>query len=128
MNKAGKLVSDSIIGNDTESIVVGGKAYIIHPPTIHKIAGAASELSEMDLKEGDSLKDILLSCKDAEKYSRALSWLVKGNLSLSDKFSHGTYEEVIEGIEKAYSMISPQVFLRAVSLTKSVSEMAARQR
>ena len=127
MNKAGKLISDSIIGNDSKSIIVNGKAYIVYPPTIHKIAGAASVLSEMDLKDEENLRGILLSSKDAKKYAEALSWLINGDSSLSTELENGTYQEVVEGISTAFDMISPQVFLRAVSLTKSVSGMAAKQ-
>ena len=46
-SQGARIVSDAIIGNDFKVVVVNGKSYIIYPPTIHKIAGAASYLSNV---------------------------------------------------------------------------------
>ena len=62
MNQGAKIVSDAIIGNDFKVVVVNLKSYIIYPPTIHKIAGAASYLSNVGKIE--NLEDIFLSMKD----------------------------------------------------------------
>ena len=56
MNQGARIVSDAIIGNDFKVVVVNGKSYIIYPPTIHKIAGAASYLSNVGKIE--NLEDI----------------------------------------------------------------------
>ena len=77
MNQGAKIVSDAIIGNDFKAVVVNGKAYVIYPPTIHKIAGAASYLSNVGKIE--NLEDIFLSMKDTPNASHALSWFINGN-------------------------------------------------
>lgn len=128
MDKAAKIVADSIICMDIESVIVGGKAYNIKPPTIYKIAGATSCLSQLDFKEGATVKDIFLSMKDSGQYVKALSWFIKGDESLSGELGKGTYEEVINALEKAYEMISPKVFLRAVNLARNVSRLTAKQK
>ena len=55
MEKASKIVSAAVLGKDFETVFVNGKAYVIHPPTIHKIAGAGYYLS--DLKDGITVMD-----------------------------------------------------------------------
>lgn len=125
MSKASKLVSTAIIGGDYKLIYIGGKAYPVPPPTIKRMAGAISCISDLDLGENGTIKEMFLSCKDAEAYSKALSWLVKGDLSLSEEFTDNTLEEVIEGLSIAFDMVGVVPFLKAASLTRSASLLAA---
>lgn len=127
-NNASKLVSDAIIGEDYITVFVNGKAYLILPPTIKRLAGAISCLSELDLGDTGTLKDIFLASKDCEAYARALSWLIKGNASLSDELSNGTLEEVVDALEKAFGLVDVTPFLKAASLTRSASLLAASPR
>lgn len=62
MNQGAKIISESIIGSDFRTVFVGGKAYTVYPPTIHKLAGAISHLS--DVQEAENLK---MSCSPWEK-------------------------------------------------------------
>ena len=126
MNNAAKIISESIIGGDFRTVFVAGKAYTIYPPTIYKLSGAISCLSEV--KEADNLKDVLLSLGESEVYSKALSWLIIGNESLSKELSEGTYEENVNALDEVFSMIDSKVFLKAVSLAKNVSLLAAKPR
>ena len=114
------------MGADFRTVVVAGKAYTIYPPTIERLSGAVSHLS--DVKEANTIKEVLLSLGEMEKLSKALSWLIEGDVSLSDELSKGTLEEVVDAIETASGMIEIKVFLRAVSLAKSVSLLAAKPR
>ena len=52
--KAGKIVNESILGEDFKTVLINGKAYTIYPPTIHRIAGAAKCLSDIgeEVKNG----------------------------------------------------------------------------
>ncbi|MFA6728223.1 MAG: hypothetical protein WCS17_08420 [Prevotella sp.] len=126
---AAKIVSDAIIGNDFRTIIVNDKPYTIYPPTIKKIAGAISCLSEIEEKEGDSVKDVFLSTLGAvRQYAKALSWMINGCDSLDTELSNGTFEEVVNGLDIAFSLISPKVFSKAVSLMKSARLLAAKQK
>ena len=127
-NNASRLVSDAIIGGDYVVVYVNGKAYPIPPPTIKRMAGAISCLSELDLGDTGTLKDIFLASKDSEAYARALSWFIKGNASLSDKLSNGTLEEVVDALEKAFGLVDVTPFLKAASLTRNASLLAASPR
>jgi hypothetical protein len=126
MNEGAKIISKSVIGSDFRTIFVSGKAYTVYPPTIHRLAGAISYLS--DVKEADNLRDVLLSLGESEAYSKALSWLIAGDESLSEELAQGTYEENVNALDEALSMIDSKVFLKAVSLAKNVSLLAAKPR
>lgn len=124
MNKGAKIVSESIIGSDFRTIIVNGKSYTVYPPTIHKLAGAISHLS--GVQKAENLKDVLLSLGESEAYSKALSWLIVGNDSLGVELAKGTYKENVDALEEALSMIDSKVFLKAVSLARNVSLLAAK--
>lgn len=126
MNQGAKIISESIIDSDFRTVIVGGKSYTVYPPTVHKLAGAISHLS--NIQDAESLREVLLSLGDSEAYSKALSWLVAGDESLSEELAKGTYEENVNALEEALSMIDSKVFLKAVSLAKNVSLLAAKPR
>ena len=126
MNQGAKIISESIIGTDFRTVFVAGKAYTVYPPTIHKLSGAISCLA--GVKEADNLKDVLLSLGESEAYSKALSWLITGDESLSEELAKGTYEENVNALDEVFSMIDSKVFLKAVSLAKNVSLLAAKPR
>ena len=124
MNKGARIISESIIGSDFRTVFVAGKVYTVYPPTIHKLAGAISYLS--GVQEADNLKDVLLSLGKSEAYSKALSWLITGDESLSEELAKGTHEENVNALDEALSMIDSKVFLKAASLAKNVSLLAAK--
>ena len=126
MNTGAKIISESIIGMDFRTVIVGGKSYTVYPPTIHKLAGAISHLS--NIQDAESLRDVLLSLGDSEAYSKALSWLIAGDESLNEELSQGTLDEVVDALDETLSMIDSKVFLKAVSLAKNVSLLAAKPR
>lgn len=126
MNQGAKIVSDAIIGNDFKVVVVNGKSYIIYPPTIHKIAGAASYLSNVGKIE--NLEDIFLSMKDTPNASHALSWFINGNDELFEELSKGTFEENVEALSITFSLISVENFMKLSALVKNVASLAAKQK
>lgn len=123
---AAKIVSSAILGMDFKVVIVNGKSYIVTPPTIKKIAGAAYWLS--DIKEGKNIKELLASINNVESLAHALSWFIQGNDSLFEELSNGTLNEVIDGLESAYSLLSTKNFLRLSVLAKNVASLTAKQR
>lgn len=122
--KASKIVTGAIIGLDFKTVIVNNKAYVIHPPTIAKIAGSAYYLS--DIEAGETLNDIIKALKDMNSASKALSWLIKGDESLAEELSHGTLDEVAEAIEIGLGMISAENFIKLSVLAKNVQMLTAR--
>ena len=103
-----------------------GKSYIVTPPTIKKIAGAAYWLS--DVKDGKDMRELLASINNVEPLAHALSWFIQGNDILFEELSNGTLDEVIDGLESAYSLLSTKNFLRLSVLAKNVASLTAKQR
>ena len=122
---ASKIVNAAVLGKDFETVFVNGNAYMIHPPTIHKIAGAGYYLS--DLKEAVTVMDMLRSLKDVEMASRALSWLIQGDENLHEELSCGTFDEVVEALATGLSMISAENFYKLLALAKNVAILTAKQ-
>lgn len=125
-NNASKIVSAAVLGRDFETVFVNGKAYVIHPLTIHKIAGAGYYLSE--LKDGVTVMDMLRSLKDVEIASRALSWLIQGDENLCEELSAGTFDEVVEALATGLSMVSAENFYKLLALAKNVAILTAKQK
>nr|DAQ35901.1 MAG TPA: hypothetical protein [Caudoviricetes sp.] len=124
--KAAKIVNGAILGMDYKTVTVNGKVYVIYPPTIKKLAGAGYYLS--NINDGVTLKDVISSLGDMEMAAHALSWLTQGDDSLFDEFINGTFEEIVDALETAYSLISTQSFLKLSGLAKNVVNLTAKQK
>ena len=125
---AAKLISDAIVGNDFKTVIVNNNPYTIYPPTIHKIAGAVSCFSSIDIGESVCFKDIFMLCKDNMMIAKALSWMIKDDESSTEELSKGTNSEVLDALLIAFSLVSTEDFLKAVSLMKNVQKLIAKQK
>lgn len=125
-NNGVKMVSSAILGKDTKVIYVGGRNYILRPPTIAQICGMAYYLSEVG--DGGSLIEILRTINDMEKYTRALSIMIQGDEGLVEDLKRGTVDEVVLGLTQAYNLISIENFTMLSALKRSVGKMIAKQR
>lgn len=126
MNEAAKIVSASIVGTDVTSAVVNGKAYAIHPPTIHKLAGAGVYLSEFGDEE--TLGDVIKSINSSDNLAHALSRLINGDDSLYNELAEGTFDELVEAVSGAYSLVSLENFMKLSTLAKNVSGLIAKRK
>ena len=124
--KGSKLVSDAIIGDDYKVVVVKGKSYKVDSPTIYKLAGAGKYLS--DFGEEQTLGDIFRSINDSKKLAYALSFLINGDESLVEELMQGRFDELVEALGEAYSLISVQNFMMLSSLAKNVGRMIAKSK
>ena len=123
---AAKIVSSAILGMDFKVVIVNGKSYIISPPTIKKIAGASYWLS--DVRSGENIRELFASINNVEPLAHALSLFIQGNDTLFEELSNGTLDEVIDGLDAAYSLISADSFLKLSVLVKNVTSLTAKQR
>ena len=126
MSKASKLVADAILGEDTVTIIVNGKAYYVLPPTVIKLVNAAKYLDSFE--EGKTLAEVLGMLKNLNDACKALSVFIQGDESISDELSKGTLEEVVNGLQTAYSLISIKDFQTLSILAKSAARMIAKPR
>lgn len=123
---AAKLISGAILSLDNAMVSVAGKRYLIPPPTIHRIAGAAYYLS--DIKDGKTLMEILSTINNSTTLAKALSWFIAGNTSLYKTLSKGTIDEIVNALEVAYSLISAESFIKLSTLARSVASLTAKQK
>ena len=126
MSKASKLVADAILGEDTVTIIVNGRVYYVSPPTIIKLVKAAKYLNSFE--EGKTLAEVLGMLKNLNDACKALSVFIQGDESISDELSKGTLEEVVNGLQTAYSLISIKDFQTLSILAKSAARMIAKPR
>ena len=126
MSKASKLVADAILGEDSVTIMVNGKTYCISPPTIIKLVKAAKYLNSFE--EGKTLAEVLGMLKNLYDACKALSIFIQGDESISDELSKGTFEEVVNGLQTTYSLISIKDFQTLSILAKSAARMIAKPR
>lgn len=124
MNKAAKEVGSAIMQMDFRTVVVGGKAYTVMPPTIEKIASVGYYFSEA--KDGGSIKEVIASLADARLWAHALSWLIEGNDSLYDTFCKADANELVDALVESLSLISAENFLKLLALTKNVARLTAK--
>lgn len=121
---AARIVTSAILGMDFEMVMVNGKTYIVTPPTIKRLAGAGYYLS--CVKDGKSVKELLLSLGDVEAAAHALSWMIQGDDGLFEELSLGRFEEVVEALDVAYSLISVKPFLKLSGLARNVANLTAK--
>ena len=126
-NKGAELVSAAILGTECKTILIGGEAFFLKPPTIKKIAGAGAALADYAQEEGN-FGDILKAMTDATKAAKALSWFIKGkeDEKLVDWLcEHGTLTEVVNGLAEAVKMLGIEDFQRLSDISLSVQRLIA---
>lgn len=126
MSNGSKVVSASIIGADLVNVMVNNKVYSIFPPTIHKLAGAGLYLS--DFGDEQTFRDVIKSINNSDKLAHALSWLIKGDDSLFEELERGTFDELVDAVSQAYSLISVENFTKLSALAKNVAMLIANQK
>lgn len=126
MSNGSKVVSASIIGADLVNVMVNNKVYSIFPPTIHKLAGAGLYLS--DFGDEQTFRDVIKSINNSDKLAHALSWLIKGDNSLFNELEQGTFDELVDAVSQAYSLISVENFTKLSALAKNVAMLIANQK
>lgn len=126
MSNGSKVVSASIIGADLVNVMVNNKVYLIFPPTIHKLAGAGLYLS--DFGDEQTFRDVIKSINNSDKLAHALSWLIKGDNSLVNELEQGTFDELVDAVSQAYSLVSIENFIKLSALAKSVAMLIANQK
>lgn len=123
---APKIVNGALLGFDAQSVVVNNKVYMMFPPTIKKIAGAGYYLS--DVSDGETIKDVIKTLGQAENAVKALSWFINGNEDLVEELSKGTFDEIVDGLEVALSLVSAKNFLRLSIFARNVRRLTANPR
>ena len=115
-----------MIGDAPVTTIGTGTVYYVSPPTIIKLVKAAKYLDSFE--EGNTLSEVLGMLKNLNDACKALSVFIQGDESISDELSKGTLEEVVNGLQTAYSLISIKDFQTLSILAKSAARMIAKPR
>ena len=119
------IVSSAVLGVDVQTIPIGNKVYLAHPPTIRKIVGAGRFLGGFE--KIDSAKS-LLEALNSDNLAHALSWLLEGNDSLAEEFKDADVNELALGTVTCLDMLTPQNFMTLSVLARNVRKLIARQK
>lgn len=120
-----KVMAGAIVGADYRRVVINGKSYVVKPPTIHRLAGAAYWLS--DVKVGDSVAELLRNLGHIGHLCKALSWFVTGDESLADELAEGKVDEIVEALDTAFMLVGTQDFIKLSALLRSARALTAKQ-
>lgn len=120
-----QLVSSEVLGLSIETVSVGGKVYVMKPPTIRRMTGAAMYLG--GIGEYKSAGE-LISSIGSDNLAKALSWLVQGDESLCEVFLDCDVNEVAAGVITGLSMIDLGNFMRLSTLARNVRSLIAKPR
>ncbi len=123
---AARTVSSAILGMDVEIVMVNNQRYVLHPPTIEKIAGGGYWLSQFDRKDKDSIEAVIMAMKDIVPVTKALSWMIQGDESLADELAKGTLDENLFALCKAFSLVNTQNFTMLSALARNVGKLIAK--
>lgn len=121
-----RVVAGALLGYDTRTVIIGGQPYVITPPTLHRLAGAAYWLS--GYRKLDTMHDILCSLKDIRNLAHAISWFIRGDDSLYGECLGLTLTEAVAILDTAFTLVSTQDFLRLSVLTRSAGMLTAKQK
>lgn len=121
-----KIVSAAILGFDFRRIVVNNVSYVIKPPTIHTLVSATYWLTEIE--DADTIKGSLQTLNSLDNACRALSCFIQGNDGIWEELSHGTMNEIVDGLEAGFDLIDMQNFLKLSALMRSAKRLIAKPR
>ena len=142
MNKAAKLVSDSLTGNDYRTVLIAGKAYSVYPPTIKIMTRGFSHWSEVKFDtEGQTGFSIMAQMPGSfPEIVKGLCLFVTGDVKhwqlkayrLYRKWMKGTPaarpDEIARAIDKVLALIPAQVFFSSVNSLKSATLIMAKSK
>lgn len=126
MSKASRLVSSAVLLEDSANVTIAGKEYNIPAPTIHRIAGAAKWLA--DVEGGTDFEAFIGQMKNITSACKALSYFINDNEDLADELMQGTLHEVCVALASAIKLLSVQDFSILSTSARSVARLAANPR
>ncbi|WP_165021527.1 hypothetical protein [Dysgonomonas sp. ZJ279] len=135
-NDAAKLVSDSLLGTDFKTVMLGSEGYTIKPPTIKIICRGLAYWSKMNFNldiqnKADAIAQIPRSYKEMLK---GLCVFIIGDVKfwkyktyrLSRKLEKCTPKEINEAIVIAINLIGSDDFFLCARSCSSVTKIVAK--
>lgn len=136
VNEAAKLVSEALLGLDSQTVFLCGKAYEIKPPTIKTMCLGLSEWAKIDLnlKEQTNLSMALQIPENAKRQLKGISRFIAGDTPVADKIYNEwisdepgvTKEELNFAIDTILELIGTESFFKYAQSCLSATKIIAR--
>lgn len=108
---------------DKATVTIAGKEYVIPSPTIHRIAGAAKWLADLD--GGTGYEALMGQMKNIKSACKALSCFINDNEGLADELEQGTLHEISYALGEAVKLLGVQDFTMLSASARSVARLTA---
>ena len=137
MNEAAKLVSESALGLDFKTILIGNKCYSFYPPTIKTLYRALSCFARVGVEGEYTRLDVIKEVPENTPYLiKGLSVLLTGDIRgwkrkarrMEKVLESATLKELRQIMETAVSLIGGDDFFVCAALARSVAKMAATRK
>lgn len=134
MNETSKIVSDILADNYRSSIFIGGKPYVVLPPTIRVLSRATPYFCKIDISEGMSNSALMrVIAEQRENIIKGLSYLVVGDVEkyeaesvkMAKSMRCATNEELSVAVAFAINKLISRDFLALASTVKDLLYMVA---
>ena len=136
VNEAAKLVSEALLGLDSKTIFLCGKAYEIKPPTIKTMCLGLNEWAKIDLnlKEQTNLSMALQIPENAKRQLKGISRFIAGDTPVAEKIYNEwisdepgvTQEELNFAIDTILELIGTESFFKYAQSCLSATKIIAR--
>lgn len=138
-NEASQLITDSLLGLDFKTVILGGKGYSIHPPTIKVICRGLGAWSKIDFNsdEEQTKANVIAQIRKCHRsIIDGLASFIVGNSKLwkwraykiSKELENCTSEELNIACRTAVDLIGAEHFFACATLCKNVTKMVAKQK
>lgn len=136
MNEAAQLVSEALLGLDSKTVFICGKAYEIKTPTIKVMCLGLKEWANIDLnlKEQTNMSLALQIPKIVKCQLKGIGYFIAGDTPLSDKLYSEwinndpgvTQDELNIAITTILSLIDKEAVFRTAQECLSAAKIIAR--
>lgn len=136
MNEAAKLVSEALLGLDSQTVFLCGKAYEIKPPTIKIMCLGLKEWANIDLnlKNQTNISLALQIPENAKHQLKGISHFIAGDTPLADKLYNEwltvdpgvTQDELDIAVDTILSLIDKEKVFRNAQECLSAAKITAR--
>lgn len=103
--------------------IIGGRSYNVSDPTIEKLSLAGKEFEEVP--ENVSSFSEAFEIMGKEKLCKVLSYLISGDLSLTEELSYGSKSELVLTLGTIYGRLKDKA-AKASKIASSISMLVAK--
>ena len=98
-NEVTNIIASGIITQShSNSVFLNGRIYELQRPSIMLVTKALGVIDTEKIKEGSTIGDVLVNSASYNDYSKALSYMIAGDESLSGELLKASHSEIISAM------------------------------